>query len=270
MNADIKTPVNRLLRGIASQHVETTRDAWRVLLTGGETSTAAVLDKLDSTSWEQTPRGPSGLYFGILLAALHELNPKVYKTEIEKLQTSKLHALHRKTLSLLQARASDHPVGNVAGSIPVYVAENVTEKQAVLKALTKWSQTVGHSLENVTRIDVIAEDGQQDYLGRYSLYFSGIILVWPNPSPSRLMSWLLARRAEHTFYHEVGHHISGHLEGGSVAEQEKEADAFALKMICRAYPVMKLGVYVFFLPVKFLVRWFQDVFIGEPKRERRS
>lgn len=255
MTTDVTSPVTRLLRGIASQHVETTRDAWRALVSGGEASTKAVLDKLDSPAWADNPRGPSGEYFGVLLAALHEIDPEVFETELERLQRSKLHALHRKTLRLLQARLFDIPMGSVAQDIPVYIAQDVEGPEDVLAALSKWAQTKAIDLQDVTRIDVIAEDGQQDYLGKYSLYFSAIILVWPKQEPGRIASWLKIRRAEHTFYHEVGHHLCGHLEGGSVTKQEKEADAFALRMMCEAHPALKLGVYLVYLPAKKIANW---------------
>ena len=252
MTTDVSSPINRLLRGIASRHVETTRDAWRALLDGGDASKAALLEKLDSTSWSEKPRGPSAEYFGVLLAALHELDPEAFKPELDRLQNTTLHPLHRKTLRLLQAREADSPVGHVSQNIPVYVAGSVDGRPNVLDVLCKWTQTKGLNLENVTRIDVIKGHDQQDYLGKYSLYFSGIILVWPEASQSRLVSWLLARRAEHTFYHEVGHHISGHLEGGSVAKQEKEADAYALKMMGQAYPLLKAFLYVFYYPARWV------------------
>jgi hypothetical protein len=270
MALDATTPVNRLLRGIASHHVETTRDAWRALLIGGNTSTHAILDKLDSASWAQAPRGPSAEYFGILLAALHEIDPEAFSSEIERLQRGTLHPMHRKTLEILRSRMSDHPVGHVSRGIPVYVSATVANQHVVFESIRNWTRTNGLSLKDVTRIDIIAEDGQQDYLGRYSLYFSGIILVWPEKSPSRLVSWLLDLRAEHTFYHEVGHHVSGHLEGGSVDEQEKEADAYALKMMCRAHPVLNAGVHLFYHPVKHIAGWYRELFPKHPERKRPS
>lgn len=83
MTTDVTSPINRLLRGIASRHDETTRDAWRALLNGGEASKTAVLEKLYSTSWSENPRGPSNKYFGVLLAALHELGAEAFKSEVQ-------------------------------------------------------------------------------------------------------------------------------------------------------------------------------------------
>ena len=270
MTLEVKSPVNRLLRGISSGHVQTTRDAWRDILRGGDAETRAVLEKLDSPAWECKPRGPSGTYFGVLLAVLHELDPEAFRSEVKRLQAIALHPLHRKTLEVLQSRVYDLPIGNIAQNTPVYVSEDINERRQPLDALIEWSKTEGLDLEQVTRVDVIAEDSQQDYLGKYSLYFSGIILVWPEQSKSRLVSWLQELRAEHTFYHEVGHHISGHLEGGSVAEQEQEADAFALKMMCRAYPVLNAGVLLFYFPAKRVEKWLRRCFTRQFKRKRHG
>ena len=187
---------------------------------GGETSKRAILDKLDSPAWGETPRGPSGRFFGVLLAVLHELDPHAFKSEVDRLQSNALHPLHRRTLLFLKARSTDEPVGYVTQDIPVYVASEVEDPSNVVRMLTQWTETKGIDLQHVTRIDVIADDGEQDYLGKYSLYFSGIILVWPKHTKSKTISWLHSMRAEHTFYHEIGHHVCGDLECGSVVEQE--------------------------------------------------
>ncbi|MEM9342824.1 MAG: hypothetical protein AAGA87_07245 [Pseudomonadota bacterium] len=67
--------------------------------------------------------------------------------------------------------------------------------------------------------------------------------------------WTVRFRAEFTFYHEVGYHVCGHVEGGTVAEQEREADAYAAWMLWRPRPVLRL-VRLMLLPVLWLLkRW---------------
>ena len=91
MSGSAVKPIDRLLRGISTGHVETVRDAWRALLDGGAASVPAVLDKLDSEAWTENPRGPRARYFGVLLALLDELDPAVFARELERLQAGELH-----------------------------------------------------------------------------------------------------------------------------------------------------------------------------------
>ena len=244
MSGSAKPPLERLLRGISTNHVETVRDAWRALLADGAPSVPAVLDKLDSAAWKDRPRGPTGPYLGLLLALLDELDPAAFVAEIDRLQRSKLHPMHRLTVEMMARRATDAPIGRIGPGIPVFVAPEIEDRDAVLARLTRWSRVTGLDLASVTRVDVIARRSDHDYLGRYNLFFSGIILNTPSRPYRGLRGWLDRIEAEHTFYHEVGHHACGHLEGGQVAEQEREANVYARRMFRRAHPVATAVLYV--------------------------
>jgi hypothetical protein len=126
----------------------------------------------------------------------------------------------------------------------------VSNSAQVVTDLQRWSATKGLSLENVTRIDVIARRAELDYLGRYNLFFSSIVLTRLTIQPKGLIRWLETLNDEFTFYHEVGHHVLGHSEGGQVAEQEEEANAYARSMIRVSRPVFTFLARVFLWPLK--------------------
>ncbi len=239
----IKKPrpaIERLLRGVSTDHVETVRDAWRDILQGGATSIRQVEDKLASTAWAENPRGPLAKYFGVLLAILDELDSSAFEKEIKRLQKCNLHPMHIKTLDILSQRIFDDPATYVGDRVPVFVAPDIADRSVVIRNVETWSTTKHLSLDNVTRIDVVARQPGLDYLGKYNLFFSGIILTWPSSTPKGIELWWYRFDAEFTFYHEVGHHVSGHIEGGQVAEQEKEADEYARLMMRDSRPVMML------------------------------
>ncbi|MBT8409692.1 MAG: hypothetical protein KJN93_08715 [Alphaproteobacteria bacterium] len=238
MSDEIQTLIARLLRGISTSHVETVRDAWRDLLVAGPRAVPDVADKLESAVWQEPPRGPSGKYFGILLALLSELDPGAFARLIDRMRRQKLHPLHRKTLDLLAARTGDSPAFEIGEGIAVYIAPDIAEPAIVVGNLRRWERAPGLDLGGVSRIDVIARHAGLDYLGLYSMFFSGIILTWPAEPPRGLRLWAQRLDAEFTFYHEVGHHVSGHIEAGSVAAQEDEADAYARRMFRAAHPVL--------------------------------
>lgn len=246
--------VDRLLRGISTDHVETVRDAWREILKEGDTSISQILEKLGSPAWAENPRGPLAKYFGVLLSVLDELDSSAFEKEVERLRKTKLHPKHIKTLDILSRRILDEPATRVIGQIPVFVASDIADRTMVVRNIETWSKTKGLSLDNVARIDVIARRPELNYLGLYNLFFSGIILTWPASTASGVKLWWLRLDAEFTFYHEVGHHVSSHLEGGQVAEQEKEADEYARSMMRNSRPALTLTGRTLLWPLRPLLK----------------
>lgn len=237
--------VDRLLKGISAGHVETVRDAWREILNGGASSVPQIQAKLASSIWAENPRGPLHKYFGVLLSILDELDTSAFESELARLRKSKLHSMHRKTLDVLSQRIQDEPATYVGDGVPVYIAPDISDRSVVTGNIERWSNTRGLSLENVTRIDVIACRPELDYLGKYNLLFSGIILTWPARSAKGLKLWWWRLNAEFTFYHEVGHHVSNHFESGQIAEQEHEANEYARFMMRNSRPVFMTFLRVF-------------------------
>ncbi len=238
MNQTVRSPLNRLLRGVATDDVATIRDAWTALLAEGQSAVPAVREKLDSAAWAEAPKGPAARYLGVLLLLLDELDQTAFAEEIDRLLGGPLDVVHRHIVGLLAKRRGTEPLGRIGPGVPVFVAPDIGAPEVVLENLTCWSRTSGLDLDGLTRIDVIARRPEFDYLGRFDLRFNGIILTWPTTPAKGL--WLALQRldAEFTFYHEVGHFAHGHLEGGQVAEQEDEADAYAHRMIRAARPAV--------------------------------
>ncbi|PTM93314.1 hypothetical protein C8N32_1561 [Rhodovulum imhoffii] len=247
--------IAKLLRGVSTNHVETTRDAWRDLLRAGPNSVATVRTKLASDVWHNAPRGPVARYLGVLLMLLDELDPKSFRMEIERLSRTNLHPLHRQTLKLMSNRVAERPEVTLNNNIPVFIASDVSKPYRTKNVLKKWSCFLPQdALENVTRIDVIRSQPQLDYLGLYNLFFSGIVLAWPEQNVNVITRWLIALRSEFTFYHEVGHHVLGHAEGGQVAEQEKQANAYAAKIMRKSHPVLMTAAKLFVRASRLLRR----------------
>ena len=238
MNKQARPAIDRLLRGISTDHVETVRDAWRELLQDRANSVTQIQEKLASSAWGENPRGPLSKYLGVLLALLDELDTAAFETEIARLRKSKLHPMHLKTLDILSQRIREEPAIHVADEIPVFVASDIADRSVVARNIESWSKTEGLSLDKVTRIDVIARRPELEYLGKYNLFFSGIVLTWPVTSARGVKLWWRRLDAEFTFYHEVGHHVSGHIEGGQVAEQEQEANEYARSMMRNSRPAL--------------------------------
>lgn len=248
MTHTTRPAVDRLLHGIATEHVETARDAWREALHDPAPALAQVLDKLASSAWAENPRGPLHKYFGVLLALLDELDPCAFQQEIARLRATNLHPVHTLTLDILAQRAKDRPATVLADGTPVFIARDIADHQTIIRFIERWSRTRGVCLDQVSRISVIARHPVLDYLGSYDLYFSGIVLTWPADPAKGIKLWWRGLDTEFTFYHELGHHICGHVEGGQVADQEREADDYARAMLRRSRPVFTLIAGILLLP----------------------
>ena len=189
MSKDSRSEVDRLLKGISTEHVETVRDAWREILKGGVNSVSQIQVKLASSVWAEYPRGPSSKYFGVLLSVLDEVDPSAFENEVARLRKSELHPTHRKTLEVLSQRIQDKPAIHVGNDVPVYVASDIVDRSAVIGNIERWCKTRGLSLDNVTRIDVIASRPELYYLGMYNMFFSRINLTWPASPLRRIRHW---------------------------------------------------------------------------------
>lgn len=259
MTTDPRTLVDRLLRGVSGDHAETVRDAWRDLLRLEDAAVPAVMERLDTVAWADQWKGPGQKnasflmtrYLGVLLTLLHELDPVAFRKEIDRLAGVKLNPVHRRTIEFLSKRCSDRPVSSIGSGVPVYVSDEIEDKSEVAGHLVIWGTTRDLDLENVTRIDVIAANSLLEYLGLYRPDYSGIVLTWREEKSKGIRLWWRNLEAEMTFYHEVGHHACGHVEGGQVEEQEREANRYMGKMFKNAHPVMFAILKTLYSPVKF-------------------
>ncbi|QDG77151.1 hypothetical protein [Labrenzia sp. PHM005] len=250
MTNEPSTILSHLLRGVATDDVETIRDSWRGLLQDKCGSEAVVRRKLQTDAWEKKPSGPIAKYFGVLLALLHELDTVSFRKEIRRLSITDLNPHHRLTLKVLSLRCGDAAATRIGPDVPVFISDEIENKSEIIKKLEKWGQTRDLDLKDVTRVDVVASHPQLDYLGLYNLPFSGVILAWPSDEKVRGISlWWRNFLVEKTFYHEVGCHACGHLEGGQVPEQEREADRYASKMMQNSRPITVRTIRFVFWPL---------------------
>lgn len=241
--------LDRLLRGVATDDVALVRDAWRALLGRPAAATPLVRKTLRSDAFRGRARGPLARYLGVLLMLLDELSREAFRDEVARLGRAGLHPAHRRTVALMARRLEDRPAGRVGPGVPVQVAPDLGEPGPIVARIARWGEVVGPDLKGVTRIDVIARDGELDYLGLYSILFSGIVLTWPREPGRGLVAWARYAKTELTLYHEVGHHALGHLEGGQIPEQEEEAEEYARRTLGRAHPVLRIVVRALFWPL---------------------
>lgn len=147
--------LQRLLRGVSTNHTPTIRDAWRALLVQ-DGAAEAVQRTLASLSWSDNSRGPAARYFGVLLALWAELDTEMFRAEVARLRRVKLHPYHRRTLDLMARRADAPPAAFLGDRLPLFIASEFSDRSGIAATITNWSTTPNLSLDQITRIDVIA------------------------------------------------------------------------------------------------------------------
>ena len=251
--SDVERAVVRLLQGVATRDTVIRRDAWRRLVDAGPGAVPHVLAKLDSAAWGARPKGPSFLYLGVLLSLLHTLDVPAFRAEIGRLRAARLHDRHRRVVDFMAKMSDAEPVLHLTDGTPVFVAEEIEDRERIAGYVARWGRTPGVELGDVSRIDVICWSGDMEYVGLYRICESAIVLTWPAGRAWSLVRWWRRIEAEHTFYHEVGHHVCGHLEGGRAPELEREADDFARWTMYAAHPLFFGTVKTLLLPFKPIV-----------------
>ena len=251
--SDVERAVVRLLQGVSTDDTVIRRDAWRRLVDAGPEAVPHVRAKLDSAAWGERPKGPSHLYLGVLLSLLHELDVSAFRAEIGRLRSVRLHDRYLRIVDFMAKMRDAPPVLHLADGTPVFVAEEVEDRGRIAGYVARWGRTPGVELGDVSRIDVIGWSGDMEYVGLYRICESAIVLTWPARRARGVPRWWRRIEAEHTFYHEVGHHVCGHLESGQAPEQEREADDFARWTMYAAHPWFFRTVKTLLLPFKPIV-----------------
>ena len=261
----IADEMRRLLRGVAHDDTQQIRDGWRGVIAAGALSIPTVMEKLQNGDWENFTNKIEGRYLMVLISLLHELDVDLACKEVARLLVNKPHKLHRHTLEAAQSLLHDLTGKFECRGIPFAISSEIANFPLVRAKLEKWIKIIPQEdLAHLTRFDIIAHNPKFDYLGQYNLLFSGIVLVWPAPQTNLLGRWTYDLIAEMTFYHEIGHHACGHLEGGQVEEQEAEANKYSGRFIRKTRPVL-YTMLLPFIAVKRLRQSYLSWLLSAPK-----
>lgn len=200
--------------------------------------TGRILQELDRIKLSDVRRPEAVSLVSRLLTVLHDLDESAAAKYIDDLKersdspalVSSLNVLSRFKRSNYRISIFDH--------IEILEENKIDERYRASEYVRQWLANVPvDDIEGIRRIYLLASDVPRDYSGNITIFFSVISIVWDTALHPRVpMHWLLRLHNEQTLYHEIGHHRHKHQEGGSVPEQEDEANAYARKTIIAAHP----------------------------------
>jgi hypothetical protein len=128
--------------------------------------------------------------------------------------------------------------------IAVLVHKDIDAKCDTKPFISAWLANIPeHEQRELLRI-IIVKPGDIQSAGEYTPLLYKITVAWFNRfKTNSFLFKLLLFDIEHTFYHEIGHHICRHTFGRDPA-QDEEADEYAGKIMSKAHPKIRRFVNI--------------------------
>jgi len=174
-----------------------------------------------------------------LATILHDLSEAASIRFVEDALNQPCHpAIAASLRNTIRFRRSDYRETQVLG-MTILEEKTIDERYQATAHVSHWLHNIPvDDLAEISRLYIISEQSHHDFRGNYQPYLAIITLAWTELfHPSNPLQWVFRINHEFTLYHEVGHHREGHTEYGQDPEQEKQADAYARRLIQHAHPV---------------------------------
>ncbi len=257
---DLETVINQLKRGLVSRHYPTKAKAYKKLYEAGTKSIPLLLRELEHIEFNKNYRPEVLVLATGLLVILHDLDEEISEKFVRKAIAEKCDDTTARSFnSILRFKRSNFLEAKVGNTL-ILEDKTIDGRYQATKHILKWLETVPREdFEGVPRIYIIPYETHYDFAGYYLPFLGVITIVWyTNNHPRHPIQPLNHFLKQLTLYHEIGHHYHKHIEGGSMPEQEEEADAYAVKMSGNAHPKLK----------KFVI--FIKMLLGIKKKKNRD
>ncbi len=176
-----------------------------------------------------------------LAAILHDISEDDSIPFLEEALSRRHHPVNGSVLGVIgRHRRSQYRTVDING-IEVLESKGIDKRHEATRHVLRWLRKLPEEdIAGITRIFIIDEKPEQDFLGSYLPYTCVVTLVWrtfghPNIPIQGMNRFLLER----TFYHEIGHHKLKHKEVGQVPEQEEAAERYAYQKLGENHPVLR-------------------------------
>ncbi|WP_299374285.1 hypothetical protein [uncultured Kiloniella sp.] len=236
-NNDLENAINRLKRGLISNHDPTQAMAYKAIYESGVESIPLLLRELKLLDFEKHNSANTILAAGFL-TILHDLDEKLSEQFVKKSITPKTDPVIKRSFdSILRFKRANFTKTEHRG---VLILEDKTldPRNHATGFVLKWLEIIpDEDLKGIPRIYIIPLKPQYDFSGQYLPYIGVINLVWfKYVETLKFLNPIDHFFIQKTLYHEIGHHFHKHKEGGQVPSQEEEADRYAYKKLRIARP----------------------------------
>ncbi|MCP4318702.1 MAG: hypothetical protein GY789_22575 [Hyphomicrobiales bacterium] len=242
----ISQSIRDLKRGLLTHSSKLRATSFRKLHEGGQDAVKPLLTELGRIDLKTIDKHGSTPLLAGIATALHDISEAESVSFIEKATSGRIHPVNMAVLQRIgrYRRSNFHEVK--FGEIDIYETKSIDQRYRATRNLVRWlSHVPAGDLSRISRIYIIDEDSEQDFLGYYRPYVAVITIVWKSSiHPNIPVQWLFRLSCESTLYHEIGHHKLGHI-GGQNPEQEDQANRYARRLMRRAHPWMASFARIF-------------------------
>jgi hypothetical protein len=234
----LEQELKSLKRGLMSGDERVALIAYKALYEIGTPAATAVALELERLNLK-VPLLPEA---SKLLAGLVALQRDLDEATSDAFIDAKLsQPLPQVTSSILRSarrmRSSDFATSR-CGDIMIFEYTAIDTRYEASKHMQTWlSQLPVDDLIGVSRIYIVPDEFNNDWLGRYMPLLGVVTIAWTTILPPfKMLNRLTSNMHRHVLLHEIGHHVHKHWFG-QIPEQEAQADAYARSAKYRTMPM---------------------------------
>ncbi|MEM7778410.1 MAG: hypothetical protein AAF732_22745 [Pseudomonadota bacterium] len=235
----IERAMVRLRQGLLTGAPRITREAQRALYGAAPGSISYIAADLRRLNLEDIGRGENGNLAVGLAALLHDLDERVAKEFFASVDGGSVHPVIAAGFRSIQRFSRDNYRRSSFEHIEIFEHKSLPVRQtkSATDYVTAWLTTVpADDLAGISRIYISPESEGAEYWGTYLPGLAVINVIWETAATR---SWLGRFLIQKVLYHEIGHHVGRHEGGWQDPDDEKEADAYAVRMMRRRYPWLR-------------------------------
>ncbi len=238
IDKSIKNNFKKLSRGLMQPSYPIAFEAHKNLYEIGQPVIPFLKEKIFEIEWSNSKYKELSGYVSGLFSLLHDLDEEE-AVSVGKIIMSNRCPQHIKAIlqSVEQFSVKNYKRYRLRG-IEIFEHKMIKSKCDIGFHLDAWLGNIPKAdLENISRLYIITRD-KINASGTYTPNLNAIALLWENRNKDRSFFFKLsAIITEKVLYHEIGHHANRH-NWGVDADQEKEADKYAFKIMKISHPYL--------------------------------
>ena len=175
----VESAISKFKRGLLTDSRQLEAESFKDLVAFGERAKGTLLKELQQINLKEADsKGGTALLNG-LCVALREIDEAAFLAFTETALAGKCHQVNRSVLRSLSRLSTSDFRRVVYEEIEIYEKNTIDERYRATEHVVRWlSKLPKDDLSGITRIFVIDEYSECDYLGLYMPYMSVITVIW--------------------------------------------------------------------------------------------
>jgi hypothetical protein len=239
ISEDIDRHLRALSLGLVQNSGEQIYRAHRELYNLGQNVLPVLEEQILSQSWSEIRHGSQLNLLSGLLSLINDIDEGRAKEVGENIRKAGCSSIVDRRIASITAFTLNEFNNYEIRGLRIFQSKDLVESTRIKSKLEKWLAMVPKKdIDQIERIYIIPKSNE-DYCGTYMPILCSIMVEWDLPvSYYNPLAWIYFLQIEKTLYHEIGHHFHRHTFGQD-AEQEKEADRYAVQLLRQSHPILR-------------------------------